>query len=383
MRPVFEPDDCQSCERAAFWRRVAATRYLALLLALVLASCGDAPVAPTPQPALVPLRPAATTVVAAAAAAPPTVVAAGAELPGRLLFVQGGNLWLWQGASGRQITSSGDAFQPAWSPDGKRIAYIRRVQSYSDLMVMPADGGEPLRLTEDGPDESVYSYERIYASLWAFYPTWSPDGTTIAYVSQAGPPSGSPAGEYNMSLFTIAAGAEAGPRRQIHADDDAHIGRPAFAPDGESIVFARAPRREDRPALFRYDRAADRAAAIPGAPEQSYDPAFSPDGRWLAFAARVPSAGSGETGEGTDVFVMPAAGGLPSRLTNAGTARAPAFAPDGRQLAFLAIAPGGHSFDLWVVDLQAGTGGALQAGQPRQITRDVQIDADSGVAWGR
>src|SRR4029450_9782192 len=107
----------------------------------------------------------------------------------------GGNLWLWQGNAGRQLTSSGDSYQPAWSPNGQRIAYIQRATSFSDLLVMPAEGGEPLRLTEDGPDSSVYSYERIYTSIWGFYPAWSPDGATIAVASQAGPPTGAPAAE--------------------------------------------------------------------------------------------------------------------------------------------------------------------------------------------
>jgi hypothetical protein len=52
-------------------------------------------------------------------------------------------------------------------------------------------------------------------------------------------------------------------------------------------------------------------------------------------------------------------------------------------LAFLALTPGANSFDLWVVDLQPGQDGALHPGQPRQITRDMRLDADSGVAWGK
>ena len=140
-------------------------------------------------------------------------------------------------------------------------------------------------------------------------------------------------------------------------------------------MFAFAPVGDDAPTLYRYRQAADQADPLPGAIQQSYDPAFSPDGRWLAFAARA--------GAGTDIFVMPAAGGTAARLTTLGSARAPAFAPDGRSLAFLALAAGATSFDLWVAGLQLDAAGALTAGQPRQITRDMHLDADSGVAWGR
>jgi TolB protein len=303
----------------------------------------------------------------------PTIVAKGPALPGRLLFVQGGNLWLWQSEAGRQLTSAGDAFQPAWSPDGGRIAYIQRGESYSDLMIMPASGGEPLYLTADGPASSVYSYERIYASKWAFYPAWSPDGAEIAFASQYGPPSGSPATDYHLSLFTTPAGAGGG-RQQLYADENGHVGRLAYAPDGSAIVFAYGPSGQGKPALYRYTRSSGAVAPLPGAPEQSYDPAFSRDGRYLAFAAR--------DGGRTDVFAMPTGSGALVRLTSLGAARAPAFSPDGKLLAFLAIAPGTNSFDLWVVELQIGADGALSAAVPRQITHDMALDADSGVAWG-
>jgi TolB protein len=302
------------------------------------------------------------------------VAAEGAELPGRLVFVQGGNLWLWQGETGSQISNAGDAFQPAWSPDGERIAYVRRVQSYSDVMVRLAAGGEPLRLTENGPDESVYSYERVYASKWSFYPAWSPDGQTIAFVSQGGPPFGAPAAEYNLSLYTVPA-TGGGAREQVYADEDAQVGRMAYAPDGQSIVFARAPTDQFAPSLYRFTPGTGKAGAVPGAPEQSYDPAFSPDGRWLAFAAR--DAGR------TDIFVLPLAGGTPTRLTNIGAARAPTFSPDGALLAFLATSPGGNSFDLWVAELKPGPDGAPQLGELRRITTDMRLDADSGISWAR
>ena len=80
--------------------------------------------------------------------------------------------------------------------------------------------------------------------------------------------------------------------------------------------------------------------------------------------------------------LMPAGGGPPLRVTSVGSARAPAFSPDGKQLAFLAIAPGSHTFDMWVVDLAPSANGAPQPGQPRQITLGMNLDADSGVSWG-
>ncbi len=112
---------------------------------------------------------------------------------------------------------------------------------------------------------------------------------------------------------------------------------------------------------------------IPGVPEHSYDPSISADGMWLAFAAK-----SGDT---TDVYVVPAGGGTPTRLTNVGVARAPAISPDGAWLAFLALTPGTSSFDVWVAPLTLEADG-LQAGEPRALTQNMGLDADSGLAWG-
>jgi TolB protein len=298
-----------------------------------------------------------------------------------LLFEVAGNLWLWQDDRGVALTSSGDAYQPAWSPDGARIAYIRREESSSDLVVIPAAGGEPAQLTNNGSGQPLQSYERIYASIWAFYPAWSPDGAEIAFASQAAPPFGSPAAEYRVTLYSVP--TFGGERQQLYGDDAGHVGRLAYAPDGASIVFLFRPAGDGASQLLSYTRVGGAAAPVPGAPEQSYDPAFSPDGRWLAFAVRDTSAGTGGAARRTDVFAMPGGGGSPVRLTSLGGARAPSFSPDGNMLAFLAIMPGSDSFDLWVVDLQRGADGALRASEVRQITHDMRIDADSGLSWSK
>jgi TolB protein len=383
---------CRHCHMAIapITRRPPFKNVLWLTLILLLAGCASAAATATPTPALGPLPTMPAEPTARPAGPAPTVAAQGPALPGRMLFVQGGNLWLWEGDVGRQLTSSGDAFQPAWSPDGRRIAYIQRVTSFSDLLVMPFDAGEPLRLTQDGPDSSVYSYERIYASTWAFYPAWSPDGAMIAFASQAGPPGGAPAAEFRISLFATPSEA-GGERTQLYADEGGHVGRLAYAPDGQSIAFAFGPAGTGEPTIYRYTAAGGNAAPLPGAPAQSYDPTWAPDGTWLAFAARangrtdVFAIRSSASTTGAENTPTPVAGEISPmiQLTSIGTARAPVFSPDGTQLAFLAIAPGGNSFDLWVLDLEIGADGALVPGQPRQITQGMGLDADSGVAWGR
>ncbi|MEX2425467.1 MAG: DPP IV N-terminal domain-containing protein [Thermomicrobiaceae bacterium] len=63
------------------------------------------------------------------------------------------------------------AFFPRWSPDGDWIAFVRRLEGQTDIWVVPADGGEPVQLTEKG---------NVTA------PEWSPDGEFIAFFEPDG-----------------------------------------------------------------------------------------------------------------------------------------------------------------------------------------------------
>lgn len=296
----------------------------------------------------------------------------GEELPGRLLFVRSGVIWQWRGREARPLLGSGEAVQPAWSPEGGRIAYIARSNSFSDLLLADADGAPIAQLTANGTDAPPNSIERVYASRWVFYPAWTPQGSSLVVAAQALPPAGDPPADYNLGLALVAAAP--GEPLPLFADGEAMAGRSAVSPDGSSLVFTRAGiGPAGRQELYRLDlQAAGAPEPLAGAPAPSYDPAFSPDGRWLAFAARD---------AGTDIYAMASGGGPPLRLTTQGAARAPAFSPDGTLLAFLAVAPGEAGFDLWVADLTLVEGEVIAAGAPRRVTTGLAIDADSGLAW--
>jgi TolB protein len=331
-------------------RRVRRARALLILLAVLLAGCGASGTGDTSDPAV-----------------------QGEALPGRLLFVRQGVIWRWEGREAAPLLGDGSAAQPAWSPTGDRIAYIARSNSFSDLLLADAAGRPLDQLTRYGTTEPPNSLNRVYASRWVFYPAWAPDGLSIAAAAQPAPPGGDPPADYNLGLNLLPVGP--GAARTLYAAEDAQVGRIAFSPDGAALVFTRAtsgPAGVQR--LYRLDLAGGTAAPLAGAPEPSYDPAFSADGAWLAFAAR--------DSVGTDIFILPADGaGVSLRLSDLGMARAPAFAPDGSQIAFLAVAPGAVGFDLWVAELRRTETGALAAAAPRRLTNGLGIDADSGLAW--
>src|SRR4030095_14478444 len=78
----------------------------------------------------------------------------------------------FDGSEPLQLTSDGVNSEPAWSPDGTRIAFVRDqstpAHSASDIYVMNADGSNVVRRTNGGAN---------------FSPAWSRDGTRIAFSS--------------------------------------------------------------------------------------------------------------------------------------------------------------------------------------------------------
>lgn len=132
-----------------------------------------------------------------------------------VVFSYGGYLWsvAREGGEARQLTTGGHEGLPIFSPDGKWIAFTGQYDGNLDVFVMPAEGGEPKRLTwhpgsdvavgwtPDGkkilfrsPREAYADFDRLYTvaieggvpealPMWRGEDAWfSPDGTRIAYV---------------------------------------------------------------------------------------------------------------------------------------------------------------------------------------------------------
>jgi Tol biopolymer transport system component len=185
---------------------------------------------------------------------------------------------------------------PAWSPDGKRIAFYSERDGNAEIYVMDADGSGVTRLTNTKADEG--------------YPAWSPDGRTITFDSDR---------DGNFDVFAMNAdGSNVRPLTRNPARDVSA----SWSPDGSTIVFM-----SDRDGGFdAYEAAPD--AAAPAAritrTGTTWFPVFSPDGTTLAFHV------------GRDVHTMPSAGGEVRRLTtDPANGMYPSWSPDGKRIAFM------------------------------------------------
>jgi serine/threonine protein kinase/Tol biopolymer transport system component len=161
-----------------------------------------------------------------------------------------------------RLTLGGSAGQPAVSPDGKQIAFVRREGKELDIFVQRVGGQNAVNLTKaSGFDNSE--------------PAWSPDGTKIAFRS----------GRDGGGLFVMGASGEA-LRKLTHEGFD-----PAWSPDGASIAFDDGPTGDPYHMLggisviHSVDVASGKSRIIyfTGSLLGAALPSWSPDGRRIAF----------------------------------------------------------------------------------------------------
>lgn len=284
--------------------------------------------------------------------------------PGRLLYVGGSDVWLWEKGATRRLTGDRVSRQPVWSPDGNWIAHVKIDVSSSELWVMDRDSANSRQLTRN------YRPVRTQSN-WAFRPLWWPDGSRLLYLSDET--------THDMMLWQISADGKARRPFLTLPDREGGLDMPSLTRDARrlAVVTYRGP--GGRPQVMTYTLPNGPWRQVTDAADGAYDPAWSPDGARLAYTVRA--------GGRHDVWVADADGANPFPLSTSGTARAPCWSPDGRWLAF--ISAEGGDFDLWAVPIPSAALGITPTPAtgrapfpaPRALTRGATLDAPSGLSW--
>lgn len=284
-----------------------------------------------------------------------------ASLPGRILFVKDGDLWVQDASGARQLATGGTFSQPTWSPDGTGLAYVYRGTNFADIFVTDDHGQNQVRLTNSA--SSI-----LDNTDWNFRPTFSPDGKLIAFVSDK---------TSTFPTLWLMNAADGSGRRALATPglQQEDVDSLAWSPDGSQLAVTLF--NEPGPtqiALVPVGTGRQLGRILTDLPGGALDPAWSPDGSWLGFAGR--------DGFAVEMYAVRPDGTSLTRLTSEGQmARSPSWSPDGKRLAFLSNKTG--FFEVWVVDVEADASGALVASPPRQLTQDLHVDAVSGLSWGR
>jgi imidazolonepropionase-like amidohydrolase/Tol biopolymer transport system component len=225
------------------------------------------------------------------------------------------------------VTGPGGAIRPTPSPDGERLAFIRRVRFQSTLFVQDV---------ASGVERALYSeLDRDLQEAWAIhgvYPgmSWTPDGEAIVVWAggklrrvDAG------SGAATTIPFRVKDTRKVAPALRYPVEVAPSSFRPTMlrgvevAPDGESVVFETLGRLWIRPlpdgTARRLTKQEDHMEAFP---------AFSRDGKWIAYA----TFDDQQLGA---VRVVAAAGGASRVLTpEPGHYFEPAFSPDGKTVVY-------------------------------------------------
>ena len=231
------------------------------------------------------------------------------EIPGEgeQLFAAGPN-----GSGLRQLSPDGRAVyrSPDVSPDGRTIVVVHEIPSFepglSVLAVVPIEGGSPGWLTEP----------HIFRD-----PTWSPDGTQIAFAGSIGDP-------FGIYVLDVASGDV----QPVPGTYEISVGHPTWSPDGTSIAFEASTGSDTDPAQSWdiYSVAVDGSdmTNLTNTPDASeIQPAWSWTLDRIAFIESGPAEGALLTMNSAGTDLTTAYGGELSPAN-------PVWAPDGTALAF-------------------------------------------------
>ena len=265
------------------------------------------------------------------------------------------HLWLVPTAGGeaRQITfgehRNGGA---AFSPDGKWLAFVSdRLDKKGQIYRLPLDGGEAERLTDlDGSIGGL---------------AWSPDGNRISFVYTPKDPVET--GHFPGSTPLRKAMEAKTEKKDLPLPTYMRITRCRYKFDGRGFL------PQGYAHIHVLDLATREVRALTSGPHDHEPPVWSPDGKWLAFAANRDPDCEYNYFVISDIWLMPAEGGEPRNVTpQPGVAVCPSWSPDGTKIAFLGHQKendwwGWWNAHVWVVPVANGAA----AGEPRDITADL------------
>jgi dipeptidyl aminopeptidase/acylaminoacyl peptidase len=202
------------------------------------------------------------------------------------------------GTLSRRLTDAAHYnYQPRWSPDGRRLAFVSVRENRQVIFTMRPDGSELTQLTANGVQNSE--------------PAWSPDGRRIAFRSER---------DGNPNIYVM--NADGSDQRALTNGPGTESG-PSWSPDGARILYTGVVSGRADVFIMNADGSGQRQLTQSSA--HSRTALWSPDGKFIAFSTNR---------DGNDeVYVMAADGTAPRNVSNHPSLDVPvAWSVDGTEL---------------------------------------------------
>ena len=254
-----------------------------------------------------------------------------------------------------QLTSDpGYEGEPTFSPDGETIAYVSDRTGDSEIFLKQISGGPDINITNNTADD--------------VQPAFSPDGKQIAFVSSRAGGSGLRYEGYDLppmggDIWVMP--ALGGMARRI-----AERGNfPSWSPDGLAILFTAGPAFAQK--IYRVPASGgvpqEIVPKLEGVPRFLLYPSYSADGKWILFEAD----GSAVFGGPRSIYVMKAEGGDLQRIA---TGQRPAWNADSTSVVYSSAEPG-KNFSLWQVGFDLVQGKLSAPAEPLTVSRGRDTQA--------
>jgi serine/threonine protein kinase len=312
---------------------------------------GEAVATDMPIPATDTPSPPTTTPLPPTATSPPPSPTPSAYF-GRLAFssTRDGNPEIYvlnlAGGSPRRLTNNNsNDWLPDWSPDGAggtpRLVFTSNRTGSYDLWVMNADGSGQIPIVTTG--------------AWDEYGRWAPDGQRLSFSSTA-----TTQGVPNSEVFVRLADGTLVQRTSSTAEDQ----WTDWSPDGR-LIYTEGFKGDSNWDIYIVNADGSNRTLWLGGGTCDVQPAWSPDGQWIAFI-RIPRDTNGNGGidfeDAGDVWVGKVSGGGLQQVTSGVWATTPAWSPDSQWIAFARVrdsnangrSDGQDAVDIWAAPFQGG-----------------------------